>query len=75
MSWQSCLGACRYVAKARQAEGFWRGRIIAHTGVGSIACDAPFVIANFAKHDIIIRIVPRVRGLTLPQHVVGITVS
>ena len=52
MSWQNCLGARRYGAQTRQAEGFWRGRIVAYAGVGSIARDTPVVIANIAKHDI-----------------------
>ena len=40
------LGAWRYAAQASQAERFWHGRIIAYTGVGCIACDAPSIMAN-----------------------------
>ena len=75
MSWQNCLGACRYGAQTSQAEGFWHGRIIAYTGVGSIARDAPLLIANFANYDRMIRIVARARALSLSQHFVGTTVS
>ena len=73
-SWQNCLGARRYGAHTRQAEGVWHGRIVVYAGVGSIARDAPFVIANFAKRGRIIRIVARARALTLSRHFVSITV-
>ena len=46
MSWQTCVGACRYAAQTSQAEGFWHGRIVAYTGVGCIAGDASFIIAK-----------------------------
>ena len=72
MSWQNCLGACRYAAQASQAERFWHGRIIAYTGVGCIACDAPSIMAialckilcGFHGTDVL-----QPRGLVVQAHI------
>ena len=46
MSAQIRRAACAWAVQPRQLNGLVRGRIMALTGVGYTACDAPFIFAS-----------------------------
>jgi hypothetical protein len=67
MSAQIRRAACAWAVQPRLLNGFVRGHIMALTGVGYTAYDAPFVFASLLQHDASARIVPFSHYLTMPH--------